>query len=330
VPKFDWNLKPYLFQLGGWELRYYSLMFVLVFLGGYFLLNWQIRRGGGHEEEAGDFIIYGVLGVLVGARLGHVLFYDLDHALEDPLWVFKIWTGGLASHGAALGLTVAMYLFTRRRGVPFLEGADRFAFSAALGAALVRLGNFFNSEIVGRATDQTWGVRFLRHDQGPDAPYRHPSQLYEFALGLFTLLALYVADRAFGKERRPRGALISLFFVLYFSGRFLVEFVKEYQPGELGVGLTTGQKLSLPGILIGVVGLVWSFKQRLPAGWISSFDAEAEDEEDEDEEEGNQADAGDEPDASDEHSDKRKSAEAKPKRSLDPDVEEEFASKGKA
>ncbi|HVR20554.1 MAG TPA: prolipoprotein diacylglyceryl transferase family protein, partial [Polyangiaceae bacterium] len=123
------------------DLRYYSLLFVGVFLGGYAFLKWQIVRGGGPAEDAGDFIVYGVLGVLVGARLGHVLFYDLDKALADPAWVFQIWTGGLASHGAVIGLIVAMWLYTRSRGIPFLEGSDRFAFSAALGATLVRFGN---------------------------------------------------------------------------------------------------------------------------------------------------------------------------------------------
>src|SRR6185295_10593732 len=130
----------------GLELRYYSMLFVVVFLGGYALLKWQIERGGGPAEDAGDFIVYGVLGVLLGARLGHVLFYDFQHAVEDPAWILKIWTGGLASHGAVLGLITAMYLFTRRRAIPFIEGSDRFAFSAALGAALVRLGNLLNSE----------------------------------------------------------------------------------------------------------------------------------------------------------------------------------------
>jgi len=101
------------------ELRYYSMLFVVVFLGGHALLNWQIKRGGGGPEVAGDFIVYGVLGVLVGARLGHVLFYDLDKAIDDPIWIFKIWTGGLASHGAVAGLIVAMYMFTKSRHIPF-------------------------------------------------------------------------------------------------------------------------------------------------------------------------------------------------------------------
>ncbi|HYQ43172.1 MAG TPA: prolipoprotein diacylglyceryl transferase, partial [Polyangiaceae bacterium] len=170
------------------ELRYYSMLFVVVFLGGHALLNWQIKRGGGGPEVAGDFIVYGVLGVLVGARLGHVLFYDLEKAIDDPIWVFKIWTGGLASHGAVAGLIIAMYLFTKSRGVPFLEGSDRFSFSAALGATVVRIGNLFNSEIVGRIVpDQSWGMRFPRNppDHGINPlPLRYPSQIYEIALGV--------------------------------------------------------------------------------------------------------------------------------------------------
>lgn len=284
-------------------LRYYSLLFVGVFLGGYALLHWQIRRGGGPEEAAGDFIVYGVLGVLIGARLGHVLFYDLDHALEDPLWVFQIWTGGLASHGAVIGLIIAMWLFTRRRGVPFLEGADRFAFAAALGATLVRLGNFFNSEIVGRVVDdQSWGVRFPRYDhQLAVAPLRYPTQLFEFGMGLLVLLSLWLVDRAAGKENRPRGLLISTFFLVYFTGRFVVEFYKEYQALEPTSTLTMGQVLSIPGFLIGVGGVIWSLKERLPVGWPNEEEEddeeyEDEDEGDEDEDEGDEERAGGDPD----------------------------------
>ena len=205
------------------ELRYYSLLFVVVFLGGHALLNWQIKRGGGGPEVAGDFIVYGVLGVLVGARLGHVLFYDLDHALEDPIWVFKIWTGGLASHGAVAGLIIAMYLFTKSRGVPFLEGADRFSFSAALGATVVRIGNLFNSEIVGRKVpDQSWGMRFPRnppdHGLDPAAAALSEPDLRDRARASAVFVGLLIADRAMGKEKRPRGAMIAWFFVLYFTG----------------------------------------------------------------------------------------------------------------
>ena len=257
-------------------IRYYSLLFVGVFLGGYALLNWQIQRGGGDEETAGDFIVYGVAGVLIGSRLGHVLFYDLDHAIEDPLWVLQIWTGGLASHGAVIGLIVAMWLFTRQRRVPFFEGADRFAFSAALGATLVRLGNFFNSEIVGRRVpDQSWGVRFPRYDQHlAEAPLRYPTQIFEFLMGLGVLLALYLTDRYMGREKRPRGLLISVFFLLYFAGRFGIEFFKEYQTLESSSPLTMGQLLSIPGFFIGVFGVFASLRANIPAGWTPAARAE--------------------------------------------------------
>jgi prolipoprotein diacylglyceryl transferase len=267
------------------ELRYYSLLFVGVFLGGYALLKWQIVRGGGPAEDAGDFIVYGVLGVLVGARLGHVLFYDLDKALADPKWIFMIWTGGLASHGAVIGLITVMWLFTKRRGIPFLEGADRFSFSAALGATLVRFGNLMNSEIVGRRVPgQTWGFKFPRFDHGSDVPYRYPTQLAEIALGLIVLGALYLVDKRLGREKRPRGALISTFFTLYFIGRFIVEFWKEYEPPlPAGVpyptSLTTGQILSLPGIALGLFGLYWSLKNRIPVGWPGGRLAHDEEEE---------------------------------------------------
>ncbi len=262
------------------ELRYYSLLFVVVFLGGYSLLKWQVVRGGGNADDAGDFIVYGVLGVLIGARLGHVLFYDLDKALRDPIWVFKIWTGGLASHGAVVGLITVMWLFCKQRGIPFLEGADRFSFSATLGATLVRVGNLMNSEIVGRRTDQTWGFQFPRYDHGLAViPYRYPTQLAEIALGCTVMAALYFIDKRLGEEKRPRGALIASFFALYFSGRFFIEFYKEYEgPVTEGSPLTMGQILSLPGIVIGWAGLFWALKKKVPVGWPSRATDEEADE----------------------------------------------------
>lgn len=261
------------------ELRYYSLLFVGVFLGGYALLKWQIVRGGGDADDASEFIVYGVLGVLVGARLGHVLFYDLDHALRDPAWVFKIWTGGLASHGAVIGLILAMWIFTKKRGIAFLEGADRFAFSATLGATLVRVGNLMNSEIVGRETDQSWGFKFPRFDSRlplEEVKYRYPTQIAEIALGVLVMAALYFIDKKLGKEKRPRGVLIASFFLLYFTGRFFIEFYKEFEgPVEKGSPVTMGQILSLPGILLGAYGLYWAFKRRLPVGWPTPANAPA-------------------------------------------------------
>jgi len=274
VPAFTWDIDPILIHFPSWlswlpvdGIRYYSLLYVGVFLGGYKLLDWQIRRAGGEPDDANDFVLYGVIAVLGGARVGHVFFYEWDRFVSDPLWLFKIHEGGLASHGATIGLLLAMYLFTKLRRQSFIEGCDRFAFSAALGAILVRIGNFFNSEIVGRVTMADWGVRFPRYDRVPEPPLRHPSQLYEVALGVLVMASLLVVDRALGKEKRPRGVMISLFMALYFTGRFFVEYVKEYQPGETAAGLTTGQWLSVIPATVGCIGLLIAFKKRIPAHW---------------------------------------------------------------
>jgi hypothetical protein len=166
-----------------------------------------------------------------------------------------------------------MWLFTKARRIPFLEGADRFAFSAALGATLVRLGNLMNSEIVGRRVPgDAWGFAFKRFDHEGPVPYRYPTQIGEILLGLIVLGALFLVDKKLGKEKRPRGVMISTFFTVYFIGRFIVEFWKEYEP-PLPAGtpypseLTTGQLLSIPGVALGLFGLWWSFKHKIPVGW---------------------------------------------------------------
>ncbi|MEW6262300.1 MAG: prolipoprotein diacylglyceryl transferase [Thermodesulfobacteriota bacterium] len=268
--QFTWNVDPVLIHLGGGlGLRYYGLIFSLVFLGGFFLFRWQVLRAGGGEDDAYGVILPGALGAVIGARLGHCLFYELEHTLADPLWVLKIWQGGLASHGAVLGLFLALWWYARQRRQSLLECLDRFMFSTALGATLVRIGNFFNSEIVGLKTGGSWGVRFPRWDGLPAelAPLRHPSQLYEAALGLISLGVLFWADRRFGREERPRGLLFGLGLTVYFTGRFLVEFVKEHQVLPSDFPLDMGHLLSIPAAAAGVAVLVWSWKRRVPAGW---------------------------------------------------------------
>jgi phosphatidylglycerol---prolipoprotein diacylglyceryl transferase len=326
------------------ELRYYSMLFVVVFLGGHALLNWQIKRGGARPEVAGDFIVYGVVGVLVGARLGHVLFYDLDKAIANPWWVFEIWTGGLASHGAVIGLIIAMYFFTKSRHVPFLEGADRFAWAAALGATVVRIGNLFNSEIVGRIVpDQSWGMRFPRDgmDHGPNPiPLRYPSQLYEIALGTAVFVGLIIADRMMGKEKRPRGAMIAWFFALYFTGRLFTENYKEIEALDPHSAISMGQYLSFLPALLGWYGVYWSMKRKEPVGWDDGTNVEEDREEaeeteeevpeteDADDEEETESDE-EETESDEAEDDEEDDAEAEPapitkKAAVDPDVESEF------
>jgi phosphatidylglycerol---prolipoprotein diacylglyceryl transferase len=313
LPKFTWDVDPILFYYPSWlsflpgdGIRYYSLLYVGVFLGGYKLIDWQIRRAGGPEEDASDFVVYGVIGTLVGSRVGHVFLYEWDHFVRDPMFIFQIHKGGLASHGGTIGLIVAMWFFTRAKRQAYLEGCDRFAYSAGLGSTLIRIGNWFNSEIVGRKTDQTWGVFFPRFDRDATEPvYRHPSQLYEVALGLFVLGTLYWWDKRLGEEKRPRGAMISMFFAVYFTGRFLVEYFKEFQAWAVGMPLTEGQIYSIPPALLGYYGLYWSLKHKIPVHWYT----EADDRGATDEETDEKSEAAEKGDASKKH---------------DKDVDEEF------
>ncbi len=254
---FVWNLNPTILQFGPFELRYYGIIFASMLVLGYLLWRWQMLRGGYSLDLADRFILWGVIAVIVGARLGHVLFYEPKEYFSHPLTIFEVWHGGLASHGATVGLLIALYFFARRNKLPLMEMLDRFSFSAAVGAALVRLGNFLNSEIVGRPTDLPWGVRFIRYDGGRVA--RHPSQIYEFLFGVFLLWMLWYVDKKSGSEKRPIGLLAGLFMTVYFFGRFMVEFVKEYQE-ETHSYLTMGQYLSILPFLLGIGMLVWSYR----------------------------------------------------------------------
>lgn len=258
---FVHNLDPVLVDFGGVQIRYYGLMFVLTLLGGYVLWRWQMRRGGHPEKVIDAFILWGFLAVVIGARLGHVFFYHPGKFLADPVTILFVWQGGLASHGATVGLIAALWLFAKRYRLSPLETWDRFTFSAALGAAGVRMGNFLNSEIVGRVTDAPWGVWFQRFDA--TETYRHPSQLYEFALGLAVLGLLGLVDRLAGRERRPRGLMLGVFLASYFAGRFAVEFFKAYHIDSLQdrSPLTMGQWLSVPPFLIGSGLIVWSLRR---------------------------------------------------------------------
>jgi prolipoprotein diacylglyceryl transferase len=196
-------------------------------------------------------------GTLIGARLGHCLIYEPAYYFNHPTEFIKIWHGGLASHGGALGILVALGLYCRRhRDLGYLWILDRLTVPAALGGAFIRLGNFFNSEIIGRPTDLPWGVVFTR----VDGLARHPVQLYEsaaYAAVFLVLLTVYL------KARKPReGLLIGLFLTAVFSARFLLEFAKERQaPYGESLVLSVGQMLSLPMVALGLALIVWSVRR---------------------------------------------------------------------
>jgi len=270
---FVWNLDPVLIRLGPIEIRYYGVVFVCTLVVAFLFWRWQMRRGGYSREIIEGFITWGTVATIVGARLGHCIFYEILPAwlahkpnvyIEHPIEILYFWQGGLASHGATIGLVIALVLYALRHKLPLLELMDRFSPSAAIGAAGIRLGNFLNSEIVGRATHVPWAVRFMLCKEDHGAVPRHPSQLYEFAMGLLVLLAIVLADRWAGREKRPRGLLVGLFLLLYFTGRFFVEFVKEYQVPEMESLLTMGQWLSIIPMLIGAALLVWCVARPVP------------------------------------------------------------------
>lgn len=262
----EWNMSPILIQGEGWTLRWFTLLYWLELVLGYGLLSRQIRRARGDEEDAADLAVHLWIGFVVGARFGHVLFYDLDHVVADPAWLFKIWSGGLGSHGALLGVLVASRIFAKRRAISELEICDRLTFTCGLFAVVHRVGNFLNAEVLGKPTDGNWGVRFVQIERYDSEPLRHPSQLYEAALGLLLLVVLFVADRRLGREARPRGVLTALALLVYFVGRFALEFFKEPQ-GPMVLGLNTGQWLSVPFIAAGI----WLYRKvtnhREAGGW---------------------------------------------------------------
>ncbi|PLX44503.1 MAG: prolipoprotein diacylglyceryl transferase [Deltaproteobacteria bacterium] len=261
-PLAVWDLDPILLKLGPLQVRYYGICFAIALFGGFYFMRKQIIRGGRDGETAEKFLLPAVIAVIVGARVGHVLFYEFDRFLADPLYMVYFWRGGLASHGATVGLLITLWWYSRKIKMPLLEVADRFSFSVAWAAAWVRIGNLTNSEIVGRITAAKWGVKFPRYDIGlaiDQVPFRHPSQLYEAAGAFGLLVILFAADKLMGGEKRPTGALAAICLIGYFSGRFMVEYVKEYQALAASSPLTMGQILSLPFILIGVFVLIFSF-----------------------------------------------------------------------
>ena len=284
----EWNVDPVLIDFGFLQIRYYGLFFAAGIFIGYLLWKWQMLREGFSEEVAEAFVMWGFLAVLIGARLGHCLFYEPQRYIENPLEVFMIWKGGLASHGASIALAITLYCYHRYYKVPLLKAMDCFAMPTAVAATTVRFGNFMNSEIVGRVTDVPWAIKFPRYTQYMSYVQgkklqpllRHPSQLYEAAMGIAILLTLFIVDRKLVDKKegknRPLGLMAGLFLVLYFTARFLVEYVKEYQTLPSSFPLTMGQILSIPFALAGYALLFWVYKNRNKQEEIKNTEKEEE------------------------------------------------------
>ncbi|MGF1533748.1 MAG: prolipoprotein diacylglyceryl transferase [Bernardetiaceae bacterium] len=252
-----WGPDPEIFRIGNFAMRWYGLLFALGFVVGNYIMVRIYTRENKNLKDLDELLLFMVLSVVIGARLGHCIFYDPVYYFSNPIRILKIWEGGLASHGAAIAMLTALYIYARKHpDQPYFWVADRIAITAALGGAFIRFGNLMNSEIIGRATGSDWGVIFTR--LGEDFP-RHPTQVYESLTNLLTFVILLLTYNKYG-AKTPHGLLTGLYLILVFSFRFLIEFFKENQEAwEQSLALNMGQLLSIPMILVGA----WLLRQAL-------------------------------------------------------------------
>jgi phosphatidylglycerol:prolipoprotein diacylglycerol transferase len=259
------NFDPVAIQIGPIALRWYGIMYLVGFAAAYALGRLRIRRGASgrvNVQVLDDLLFYCVLGVILGGRLGYVLFYKPGYYLAHPAEILAVWQGGMAFHGGFLGVLVAVWWLARKHRLRWLELTDFVAPLIPLALAAGRLGNFINGELWGRVTDVPWGMVFQNPAAGP-LP-RHPSQLYQFAL---EGLALFATLWVYSAKPRPVGAVSAVFLIGYGVFRFAVEFFREPDDflGLLALGLSMGQWLSLPMIAAGIWMYVWSRQRASPA-----------------------------------------------------------------
>ncbi len=248
------DINPIALELGPLKIHWYGLMYLIAFTLAWYLGRLRARKAdsGWHEDEVGDFMFYGALGVILGGRIGYMLFYDFSNFIQHPLTLFKIWQGGMSFHGGLVGSMLALWYYARKTKRTFFQVADFVVPLFPLGYAAGRLGNFINGELWGRVTDMPWGMVFLHVDTQP----RHPSQLYQMFLGgivIFIVMWIYTG------KKRPQMATSGLFLILFGCYRIFVEFFRQpdKQLGFIAFDwLTMGQLLSVPMVLAGAY-LLW-------------------------------------------------------------------------
>ena len=264
LPLFVWDVPKTLFTIGPVEVRYYGLMWALGFIISAYIISNIMKREGYPEKTFDSFFWYALLSTVIGSRLGHCLFYAPGYYLTHPIEILYIHQGGMASHGAAVGLLVGLWLFSRKNKIPYIWSLDRIGILVAISGALVRIGNFMNSEIFGRPTSLPWGVEFVLSNEW-NTLYKglpcHPTQLYEalaYLIIFVVFLLLYYRKNL--AQRRP-GAMFGIFLIALFGIRFLIEFIKNPQEDfEVGMILNMGQLLSIPFIVAGCVLLYRAYR----------------------------------------------------------------------
>jgi prolipoprotein diacylglyceryl transferase len=276
---FYWNPAPEIINIFGFSLRYYGIFFVSGLILCLYILGWIYKRENIPSKNLEKLTIYCMIGIIAGARLGHCLFYEPSYYLSHPLemilpitfppdGVIKF-TGyqGLASHGGVLGLLIAVYFYSRKTKHSMIDTIDLIAVVSGLSFGFIRLGNFMNSEIIGMQTTKPWGVIFERVDNIP----RHPAQLYE-AISYFIIFAAMMILYKKMRDRFKNGFLFGLGSVLFFTTRFIIEFVKEDQVGfEEGMTLNMGQLLSIPFILVGIGFIIYGLRRTKSSAYNTQY-----------------------------------------------------------
>jgi phosphatidylglycerol:prolipoprotein diacylglycerol transferase len=253
------NIDPVAIHIGPAAIHWYGLLYMLSFFSATALLSWRINhtRRNFTRDQLSDILVYAATGVILGGRIGYMLFYGWSELVADPWSIFKIWQGGMSFHGGLLGVLFMMGLFARKSHKNYVDITDFIAPVVPIGLGLGRIGNFINGELWGKVTDLPWGMAFQSGGLSP----RHPSQLYEFFLeGVVLFLALWI----YSIRPRQRGAVSGLFLLLYGIFRFSVEFVRvpDAQIGYVAFGwMTEGQVLSLPMIFGGIFLLFWAYRR---------------------------------------------------------------------
>ena len=270
----DWNPNPEIFKIFEFPVRYYGLFFAMAFLAGFQVMTYIFKKEGRPVEQADQLLLYAMVATVVGARMGHYFFYEFPLLQADPMRFFiQMITppfSGLASHGAAVGLFSAFYLYVKKNpGQSYLYVTDRMVIVVSLAGFFIRMGNLMNSEIIGKPTDLPWGFKFFRDYEfnplGDPAMVvaRHPSQLYE-ALSCLVIFALLMWFWSQKKAKTQEGLMTGLFMVVLFGLRFFYEFLKENQSDfENQMALNMGQILSIPSVIFGLIVLFYSYKKQI-------------------------------------------------------------------
>lgn len=255
---FIWNVDPVLLALGPITIHWYGALFASSIFAGLYYMKWIYQQEKQNVESLDNLLIYVVVGIIVGARLGHCVFYDPDYYFANPLKILAIWEGGLASHGGGLGAIIGTYFYAKKSPFSFIWLLDRLAIATALFGIFVRSANFVNAEILGKPSDVPWAIIFERIDNIA----RHPAQLYEaiaYALIFITLTIVYRVTNA----KQHQGMLLGLFLIMTFTARFIIEFFKQQQAAySIEVSINTGQMLSIPFFIVGIVLVIWSMKNK--------------------------------------------------------------------